>query len=756
MKKKILSFCLAFAVIVPAIFLFSACGDKTPQKVLSYIEFINENESVISDLGYYEYSEYLDINPTENLYVKLSYSDGSTEKIKFGDSKLNVTYKYADSFNTIEETLTSLPSPTEYKVGNYYIYVKYEKQETSIPFYIVKAESGLSYTFAFSDNFVGWDYVNFPSYDELYDYIEIKENNQIVNADISNIYYITKDEFNELKLNLGIEDTNTELPNTEEIQQALTNLNMDAYSGYYPMNPGEYVFFVKINESDNYFSQYITVGAPITIQKTKLFISNDTKDLDYAIIDLRYTSLDEIKNGILLDEFNRYSYTNNNIVITDEHNNTFYDIDDFQFTDWRWETEGSTPKYVNYTTDDNSSYDIGINFADYISTDGQVYYDSEGFDFSELFVKVKLNIGYVSISLNTGSLPNLSAAEYRLNKNSLSLNIEVKSISDDFQENLTDLNTNDLLELLNISIKNTTTDTVLLASDYNLVNSSQLYHYIYLNEDVIMPAVYKVIVQNLNPNSSIITEQNMSFELSAVSLELESDYLNNVVVQPDGSITAQFYLYARGGTSYPTNVFESNNNTLTAQLLETSESGEMSTVELNNINVSYEIKSDNEIQKTAIIITANLSTVSDSYSYYTAVLHIQASSDNLDYNDIDTEISFAISKYNLTDKDYIKGTDGSTIYNGKEGTHKLSYDLSEGESFKFSEIFDMLTVNNMYGSWKLQQYQADGTYKDIDFNTAITKSNLSFRLVFVPKFEDYCEIPNDIDIILKLNINTNV
>ena len=663
-----------------------------------------------------------------------------------------MTYKYADSFNTIEETLTSLPSPTEYKVGNYYIYVKYEKQGTSIPFFIEKAKSGLEYTFAFSDDFVGWDYVNFPSYDELYDYIEIKENNQIVNADISNIYYITKDEFNELKLDLGIEDTNTELPNTEEIQQALTDLCTDTYLGDYPINPGEYVFFVKINESDNYVSQYITVGAPITIQKTKLFISNDTKDLDYATIDLRYTSLDEIKNGILLDEFNTYSYTNNNIVITDEHNNTFYNIDDFQFTDWIWETEGSTSKYVNYKTDNNSSYEIGINFADNISTDGQVYYDSEGFDFSELFVKVKLNIGYVSISLNTGSLPNLSAAEYRLNKNYLSLNIEVKSISDDFQENLTDLNTNDLLELLNISIKNTTTDDVLLASDYNLVNSSQLYHYIYLNEDVIMPAEYEVIVQNLNPNSSKITEQNMSFELSAVSLELESDYLNNVVIQPDGSITAQFYLYARGGTSYPTNVFESN-NTLTAQLLETGESGEMSTVELNDINVSYKIKSDNEIQKTAIIITANLSTVSD--SYYRAVLHIQASSDNLDYNDIDTEISFAISKYNLTDNDYIKGIDG-TIYNGKEGTYKLSYDLSEGESFKFSDIFDISTVNNVYGSWKLQQRQASGTYEDIDFDTAITKSNLSFRLVFVPDFEDYCEIPNDIDIILELNINTNV
>ncbi len=750
MKKKILSFCLAFAVIVPAIFLLSACGDKTPQKVLSYIEFINENESVIYDLGYYEYSEYLDINPTENLYVKLSYSDGSTEKIKYSDNRLKISFKYTDTYGTMEESLTNLPSPTEYKVGNYYIYVKYEKQETSIPFYIVKAESGLSYTFAFSDNFVGWDYVNFPSYDELYDYIEIKENNQIVNADISNIYYITKDKFNELKLNLGIEDTNTELPNTEEIQQALTNLNMDTYSGYYPMNPGEYVFFVKINESDNYVSQYITVGAPITIQKTKLFISNDTKDLDYITIDLRYTSLDEIKNGILLDEFNSYSYTNNNIVITDKHNNTFYDIADFQFTDWRWETEGSTPKYVNYKTDNNSSYDIGINF-DSIHTDDQVYYDSEGFDFSELFVKVKLNIGYVSISLNTGTLLNLSAAEYRLNKNSLYLNIEVKSISDNFQENLTDLNTNDLLELLNISIKNTTTDTVLLPSDYNLVNSSQLYHYIYLNEDVIMPAVYKVIVQNLNPNSSIITEQNMSFEFSAVSLELED--VNNVVVQPDGSITAQFYLYAKGGTSYPTNVFESNNNTLTAQLLETSESGEMSTVELNNINVSYEIKSDNEIQKTAIIITANLSTVSD--SNYRAVLRIQASSDNLDYNDIDTEISFAISKYNLTDNDYIKGIDG-TIYNGEEGTYKLSYDLSEGESFKFSDIFDMSTVNNVYGSWKLQQRQASGTYEDIDFNTAITKSDLSFKLVFVPDFEDYCKIPYDIDIILKLNINTNV
>ena len=34
MKKKILSFCLAFAVIVPAMFLLSACcgGNDTPKK----------------------------------------------------------------------------------------------------------------------------------------------------------------------------------------------------------------------------------------------------------------------------------------------------------------------------------------------------------------------------------------------------------------------------------------------------------------------------------------------------------------------------------------------------------------------------------------------------------------------------------------------------------------------------------------------------------------------------------------------------
>ena len=53
---------LAVVFILPTIFLFSACGDKTPQKVLSNMEFVNENESVIYDLGYYEYSEYTSIS----------------------------------------------------------------------------------------------------------------------------------------------------------------------------------------------------------------------------------------------------------------------------------------------------------------------------------------------------------------------------------------------------------------------------------------------------------------------------------------------------------------------------------------------------------------------------------------------------------------------------------------------------------------------------------------------------------------------
>lgn len=84
MKKKILSFCLAFAVIVPAIFLLSACGggNDTPKKdrtntaeiVSVYQDY---GASLYVEMTGFEHDEYeLTGSSRHNLTLEFSINNG--------------------------------------------------------------------------------------------------------------------------------------------------------------------------------------------------------------------------------------------------------------------------------------------------------------------------------------------------------------------------------------------------------------------------------------------------------------------------------------------------------------------------------------------------------------------------------------------------------------------------------------------------------------------------------------------------------
>ena len=116
MKKKILSFCLAFAVIVPAIFLLSACGgsNDTPKKdrtntaeiVSVYQDY---QASLYVEMTGFEHDEYeLTGSSRNNLTLEFSINNGEwfecypvqlfyDESGKGVYQILNATYYYGDS-----------------------------------------------------------------------------------------------------------------------------------------------------------------------------------------------------------------------------------------------------------------------------------------------------------------------------------------------------------------------------------------------------------------------------------------------------------------------------------------------------------------------------------------------------------------------------------------------------------------------------------------------------------------------------------
>ena len=106
MKKKILIFVMAFAIIFPAAFLLSACDGKGGKKVQS----ITVDNLLIGDSDVYEYGTNInDIFSLENMEVTAIYDDNSTKVL----SSDEYTVEFSKNTNPIDE-IKNIPD-----VGHY-------------------------------------------------------------------------------------------------------------------------------------------------------------------------------------------------------------------------------------------------------------------------------------------------------------------------------------------------------------------------------------------------------------------------------------------------------------------------------------------------------------------------------------------------------------------------------------------------------------------------------------------------------------
>lgn len=284
---------MAFAIILPAAFLLSACGGKNPA-VVNDIRIIEKATGTDHSNGWTKQDVEFGESPVLDDYkLVLYYSDGSTKDVQSNDSNYSVKYYYTDSSGNRNQ----ISDLTNLNVGSYEICHTYTNNGNEfnayIYFSVVEGQNINPYYISLSSNSVEYGreipeitLQTTPSQET--GELEIVEHS---------IKVLTSDEYQEYL------SKTTE----SEKQEYLENNGESIYTNIY-QNVGEYYIYVKVS-SENFEDKY-SVPTKLTVSQATIQLAEGgiTGQITatFKYYDVYYT---EHKTGaIALSEINIFDY----------------------------------------------------------------------------------------------------------------------------------------------------------------------------------------------------------------------------------------------------------------------------------------------------------------------------------------------------------------------------------------------------------------------------------------------------------------
>ena len=230
-KKKFLSFCIGFALIISVMFILTACNEKEPN-IISF-DIVDTNNDInygnSLDKGEVSYGEQPVLN---DFKLVLSYDDGTQKDVDIRDSNLSVQYFYTDNN---QETIV-IDDLTNLDIGFYQINYTYESKNTFdvfVYFTVVKGDYSGNFNITLSEASV--------EYGDLVPEISVFPSIGEVNID--EIKYLTEEEYEEYRY-----------LNNDEKQEFLSQNDKNIYSQIY-VDIGNYYIYTEII-TDNYVNKY--------------------------------------------------------------------------------------------------------------------------------------------------------------------------------------------------------------------------------------------------------------------------------------------------------------------------------------------------------------------------------------------------------------------------------------------------------------------------------------------------------------------
>lgn len=727
MKKKILSLLLVLGLFLSGTILFTACGEPKEKQAIS-LTYVNASGEEIYSYNTYTYSKNLNVDIYDNVFVKLTYDDGSTQSFDFDDKQFAITIEYAPfGDNVTTETLQSLPSSDSYKVGMYTIKHFYQKVGAGINFTVEQANYGANYALT-SIGTSGWDFIQSPTLEDLIeDAVVVDSEGNELQLDTSDGYpfsYMGIDKFNEIKASINYTTTGYSLPDTEQVQ-SLIELNSNTYDNNAELYPGDYVFFASIKESDNYGSVYTTKGVKVSVEKTVLFVSSETQNNIVRTYDLSYETFEEVQNGIAISKiFDLNSWTpGNDVVLKDNHGNS-YTFDYFELTT-NWAS--GTPTTVNYN-DEIKSYPLQF-VSTTICQDQYNSYEAKGFDITNIYAKVGFNVEPVTIgtTLNERSY---TYPEYLNATNKNNFRIVVNDLGSELIEGA------DTANYVNFEVKK---DGNTAPSDVTVVYSNNNY-YINIPQSSIDLGTYEAIITPKYPNSCIIdnySEDQQTTTIVVANPEIDIETIS-ATIDPDGKMTMEWAVRCKNSFDTFYTYINTNNifNNFTWSVAEGDDIMQEYLGEVTLVNIEFTQRIGDQMHanyggtpsiknEDVLLITMTATVTNLTHEYGNGVnLRIQATSTSKFYNNLNSIVYFSTDRYVLLQDDYITKLLGGKLDQSTTET------LKSGETFTLDTYINTNTLNNDYGKWVITKDGQEVT----DYREEVTETT-TFVITFEPKNE---------------------
>lgn len=725
MKKKILTMLVLMVVLLPALFLFASCNKTEPTKTVSSITLVR---STGEEVNMFDYTYGSVIEPLNGISLKVTYSDASTKILALTDSSLKITYTYKtmDALDEERVELPALPESNNYQAGVYEMFITYGKQQIIVPINVHAAGAGGNFALRFNSTpqkSTTWDYANHPKLEEFINtlYVNGKTTYTPENTDI---YYITLTEWQRVQKEcVGVPSGEYSLPNTAEAQTLLNEAEKEVLYNTLLL-PGEYVLIAKVPAEGNYSEQFTVHGLGLTITKTVL---KETSNNIGRVIPLSYTTVDELTQGLQasLLEGGDHIANDASLYIQDTQGNV-YETADFALGN----TWVDLPNIVHYANAHSQTYTRSCvpSYAYIRKVNADMYADSysvDGFDFSQLTVKVQLDITPVTLSVDIAKTTTCSAHEYLGHMQEYTAQLYAQNAPEaSLVQNLCTFS-------YTLNGEPVTYPTMAVSS------STRPYASVYMciEEQSLAIGEYQMSIASAYPYAVVISGSNVAstITINPSTIIVDDSYIlqNTFTPSAEGNVTIKIPLKWKG-TLY--------SDLLTVASVINTESLQLSTAPNSAVtleNAAFTVGTE-ENGQVYIQCTAKVTAMTGAYAA-TATFTISGTANEAFYNNIQIEATATVSKYILQDADYVSTKEGTALNNHLSNSITLTQ--TSGEKFKFEDYINTDTLTNAYGTWKICAFGNGVTPgEEIDVSTPIDvlEPNRNFFLVFTSNNEMYC------------------
>ena len=369
MKKKLLSFVFAFCLIIPCIFLLSACGND---KKLNYIQ-VSLADGEYSTSIYGMSRDFGNTTGLNNIKIKAYYSDNSNENVELTNAQITVSFTADGSeesrvTKTFEE-YTQMCENSNLTAGSWRLTLNYKDNSCEVNIYVSKVNNTSNYTLKVTSKVgnIGENKIYYGTKFKGINYSVFNGNTQLDDSIVEKIYILNKSDDSTNYYNYDISSLTTQ----EEINALINALpkpnkiyNSQSYGAFDLSNlegvkPGTYLIFAEIKEQENYLESY-SAYQTLVVEKSPIVATAKDFKIDFTFNQdfCKGATLDEMLHGI--SNGNGYSSYGNSKIngklsllfnsdLNDENNNSANDNKltsetliwhNFVNSDWDFSTTG--------------------------------------------------------------------------------------------------------------------------------------------------------------------------------------------------------------------------------------------------------------------------------------------------------------------------------------------------------------------------------------------------------------------------------